>query len=345
MPDKRSSSFPKIRASGSFCVNVLAQDQEAACRAFASKGGDKYAESSWHPAGSGSPILDGAVAWIDCDIDRVLEAGDHYIVLGRVRDLDVAADEPPLLFFRGGYGRFSSASLAAPAEPDLLGHLRVMDKARPQMERLAAELDLECLAVTTVGDEVVTLSSAGRSFGGPVDRIGQRMPFVPPLCGLFVAWAGSAAVQRWLDRLGPGLDVEEAQRYREMIDRIRRRGWSIALGTRSQIAFELALAELGEDPSEERQRAVQEAARRVGPGSHEPDDAALATDRPLNVRNVSAPVFDAEGDAVLMLTLIGFPKSLSIAEVERPRDRLLAAAQETTSALRGRVPDIAADTP
>lgn len=67
MPDKRSTSFPKIRAAGSFCINVLAQDQEPACRAFAARSGDKYAESTWHPAGSGSPILDGAVAWIDCD--------------------------------------------------------------------------------------------------------------------------------------------------------------------------------------------------------------------------------------------------------------------------------------
>ena len=47
------------------------------------------------------------LAWIDCDIDSVTDAGDHFCVMGRVRDLDVAHDGAPLLFFRGGYGRFA----------------------------------------------------------------------------------------------------------------------------------------------------------------------------------------------------------------------------------------------
>ena len=190
LPDRSSSSFPKIRAAGSFCINVLAGDQEHVCRAFATRGADKYAAVAWRAASSGSPVLDGVVAWIDCDIDQVLEAGDHYIVLGRVRDLDVADKASPLLFFRGGYGQFSPASLASPAEPDLLPQLRVMDAARGEMERVASELGLECLAVTVVRDEIVTIGSAGQAYGqDPADRIGQRMPFVPPLCALFVAWS------------------------------------------------------------------------------------------------------------------------------------------------------------
>ena len=56
---------------------------------------------------SGAPVLDGILAWIDCDIESVTDAGDHYFVLGRVRDLAVAHDGAPLLFFRGGYGRFA----------------------------------------------------------------------------------------------------------------------------------------------------------------------------------------------------------------------------------------------
>ena len=106
-PDKTSSSWPKIEATGTFCVNVLAEAQEEVCRRFASKGDDKFSGLGWHAAGSGSPILDGVLAWIDCDIDSVGEAGDHYFVLGRVRDLAVEHDGAPLLFFRGGYGRFA----------------------------------------------------------------------------------------------------------------------------------------------------------------------------------------------------------------------------------------------
>lgn len=106
-PDKGSSSWPLIEAAGTFCVNILAEDQEDVCRRFASKGDDKFAGLGWRPAGSGAPRLDGVLAWIDCDIDSVVEAGDHFCVMGRVRDLEVGHNGAPLLFFRGGYGRFA----------------------------------------------------------------------------------------------------------------------------------------------------------------------------------------------------------------------------------------------
>jgi 3-hydroxy-9,10-secoandrosta-1,3,5(10)-triene-9,17-dione monooxygenase reductase component len=104
-PDKSSSSWPKIQAAGSFCVNILGEDQEEVCRRFAMKGDDKFAGLGWHPAGSGSPLLEGVLAWIDCDIAEVVETGDHFLVLGAVRELEVHHDGGPLVFFRGGYAR------------------------------------------------------------------------------------------------------------------------------------------------------------------------------------------------------------------------------------------------
>ena len=104
--DKTSSSWPKIAPTGAFCVNILGEHQEDVCRRFASKEPDKFAGLGWSPAGTGSPLLDGVIAWIDCDIHEVTEAGDHLCVVGAVRELDVGHDGPPLLFFRGGYGRF-----------------------------------------------------------------------------------------------------------------------------------------------------------------------------------------------------------------------------------------------
>ena len=71
------------------------------------KGDDKFAGLGWKPAGSGAPLLEGVLAWIDCDIESVTEAGDHFFVLGAVRDLGVAEEGSPLLFFRGGYGHFA----------------------------------------------------------------------------------------------------------------------------------------------------------------------------------------------------------------------------------------------
>lgn len=110
LPSKSSTSWPKISTAPSFCISILAAGQEELCRQFAISGGDKFAGVGWHPAPSGAPILDGALGWIDCDLERSVEAGDHYIVLGRVRALDIEIAEipAPLIFFRGGYGTFFS---------------------------------------------------------------------------------------------------------------------------------------------------------------------------------------------------------------------------------------------
>ncbi len=105
-PSKTSTSWPVIEASGAFCANVLAEDQEELSRLFAGKAEDKFAGIGWRPGPTGSPVLDGVLAWIDCDIERVEEAGDHWYVLGRVRDLAATGTGGPLVFFRGGYGRF-----------------------------------------------------------------------------------------------------------------------------------------------------------------------------------------------------------------------------------------------
>lgn len=106
-PGKTSTSWPGIEEAGSFCVNILADDQEEISRRFASKDSDKFTGLGWTPAPSGAPVLDGVLAWIDCDIETVAEAGDHWSVTGKVRDLAVGHDGAPLLFFRGGYGRFA----------------------------------------------------------------------------------------------------------------------------------------------------------------------------------------------------------------------------------------------
>jgi 3-hydroxy-9,10-secoandrosta-1,3,5(10)-triene-9,17-dione monooxygenase reductase component len=106
-PAKTSTSWPRIKATGKFCANVLSEDQEELSRNFAVSGGDKFANVAWHETGNGTPVLDGVLAWIDCEIEAEHDAGDHSIVIGRVLELDVERDGRPLLFFRGGYGRLS----------------------------------------------------------------------------------------------------------------------------------------------------------------------------------------------------------------------------------------------
>jgi hypothetical protein len=93
------------------------------------------------------------VAWIDCDLERVDEAGDHYIVLGRVREMEIEHPSVPLVFFQGGYGRFDAGSgVAGDRSGDLAEHLREADVARGEMEAVANLLDAECVAAAQVGD-------------------------------------------------------------------------------------------------------------------------------------------------------------------------------------------------
>ena len=102
-PARTSTSWPRIARGGSFCVNVLSEDQEELCRGFAVSGGPKFDGVSWHPApGTGAPVIDGSLAWVDCRVELVHDAGDHELILGRVLDLGVG-EGSPLLFFRSRF--------------------------------------------------------------------------------------------------------------------------------------------------------------------------------------------------------------------------------------------------
>jgi len=109
-PNKTVASWPRIRTSRSFCVSILTRDQEALCMAFASKNPDKFDGVGWTAApGTGSPMMDGAAAWIDCEVEAEHDGGDHTIVVGRVVHVDIAAgDFHPLLYYRAAFGQFQA---------------------------------------------------------------------------------------------------------------------------------------------------------------------------------------------------------------------------------------------
>src|SRR5207248_11462992 len=100
-----STTWPAIRDSGHFAVNILGDHQEEDCRRFGAKTGDRFEGVGWRPGRTGSPVLHEAIAYIDCVIDAEHEAGDHLIVVGRVVDLGQPAEGGPLLFWRGGYAK------------------------------------------------------------------------------------------------------------------------------------------------------------------------------------------------------------------------------------------------
>jgi 3-hydroxy-9,10-secoandrosta-1,3,5(10)-triene-9,17-dione monooxygenase reductase component len=103
-PATTSRAWPLIRRSGFFCVNLLAEGQEALSNGMATKGDDKFKSVPWKPSTStGAPVLDGVLGYVDCTVHDVHRAGDHYVVVGKVQDLGFGEAQDPLLFFSGSY--------------------------------------------------------------------------------------------------------------------------------------------------------------------------------------------------------------------------------------------------
>jgi flavin reductase (DIM6/NTAB) family NADH-FMN oxidoreductase RutF len=101
--DNRSESIGAINESGTFVVNILSSDQEDLSRRFASKLPDKF-EGVPYKLGTetGAPVLDGALAWIECRVHQAVPAGDHTVFIGELLD-GTANEGTPLLYFRAQY--------------------------------------------------------------------------------------------------------------------------------------------------------------------------------------------------------------------------------------------------
>jgi 3-hydroxy-9,10-secoandrosta-1,3,5(10)-triene-9,17-dione monooxygenase reductase component len=111
LPMTTSERWLRMASAEMFCVNVLGIDHGDLCWRFAKSSIENPFEGvSWTPSlVTGSPILDGAIAWMDCTTAEVVDAGDHFFVMGLVVAMDHADPESqpaPLLFFRGQLGGF-----------------------------------------------------------------------------------------------------------------------------------------------------------------------------------------------------------------------------------------------
>lgn len=101
-----SMNYETYAMADSFAFNILREEDEAISNRFIVKGDDRFAGLESEVGVSGAPILPNALAVIDCRRERVIEAGDHLIVMGRVVDTR-ANDGRPLTYFKGGYGKLA----------------------------------------------------------------------------------------------------------------------------------------------------------------------------------------------------------------------------------------------
>ncbi|MGQ0537893.1 MAG: flavin reductase family protein [Gemmatimonadaceae bacterium] len=103
--DRSTEMHEVLRNVERFAVNVLAEGQEATSRRFANlDAAHRFEGIGFRRAGSGVPLLDDALAHLECRITQRYEAGDHDLLLGEVEHA-AARDGRPLLYYRGGYAQ------------------------------------------------------------------------------------------------------------------------------------------------------------------------------------------------------------------------------------------------
>jgi flavin reductase (DIM6/NTAB) family NADH-FMN oxidoreductase RutF len=104
--DRTARTLAVVRETERFGVNVLADGQAELARLFASKAPEhaKFAEVP-HSVHEGIPVIDGALAWVGCRLERLVPGGDHTIGIGAVETAEVARERAaePLIWYRGAY--------------------------------------------------------------------------------------------------------------------------------------------------------------------------------------------------------------------------------------------------
>jgi 3-hydroxy-9,10-secoandrosta-1,3,5(10)-triene-9,17-dione monooxygenase reductase component len=102
---RESQILAALREGQPFVVNILAEHQDALCRAFAKRETRRFLDVRHHVGVTGAPILSEALAYIEGRVAREIDGGDHLILLGEVLGLGVLTDSMPLAFFRSANTR------------------------------------------------------------------------------------------------------------------------------------------------------------------------------------------------------------------------------------------------
>jgi flavin reductase (DIM6/NTAB) family NADH-FMN oxidoreductase RutF len=119
---RSASSLVKVfDQAGAFAINILSQRQDVLSARFASgKIEDKFEGVSWHCGAIGMPVIDECLVSFECTTHACHEAGDHYVFIGQVRQMNTASTEQALVFYKGAYMMLAE-SLRALAAQDRLG--------------------------------------------------------------------------------------------------------------------------------------------------------------------------------------------------------------------------------
>lgn len=185
---KSAASCAVFTAAGQFAVNILAEGQRDVSAAFASRSADKFAGVGWRAERTGSPILEDVAAWLDCDLHETVDAGDHVILLGRVRAF-AHARLGPLGYHRGAYLDLGLAREA-------------LEATTARATRVGAILERDgAVLLLTEGDRAALPTAA--HLGRPGEPSGlltaiARLGIVAEVGFLFAVYEDAASATQWV---------------------------------------------------------------------------------------------------------------------------------------------------
>jgi flavin reductase (DIM6/NTAB) family NADH-FMN oxidoreductase RutF len=322
-PATSSGSFAHVRTAAAFCINVLASNQEALCRRLATGGAGKFDGVRWRSGPLGSPILEGAVSWIECTFEDIREAGDHLIVLGRVHEFAVERSTLPLLFFQGGYGRFSPGSFIATPDPELIQAAQLAETIRSQVEDLSAEFAVNCSVVAKIRWDAVQVLAANQASVAEPFPLGHRQPLVPPFGAVFMAGAPAAEIDEWLRR-APDDSQDRRDVNLALLDTVRERGYSLlAAGPEALRRHQAVLTEFEQSDRLPRQeRVVRQVTSELG-DLFCPD---LVPGERYDLAYIVVGVPTPAGQPPMALRMTGLPPFVPAEQIESWIDRLKRVA-------------------
>ena len=102
---KDSTNYQAFNVANFFAINILSNEQTELSNRFATFDGDRFDGVNWECWETGAPILNGAIAAIDCRKKELIDAGDHIIILGEVLCAEKLSEQDPLIYFNGKYAK------------------------------------------------------------------------------------------------------------------------------------------------------------------------------------------------------------------------------------------------
>lgn len=212
-----------------------------------------------------------------------------------------------------------------------------IEAARRELHDMATDLGVGGVACVLVGDELVIPErvGVGRSGYDVPGAVHARVPMVPPIGAIFVAWSPPDEIEDWVGRSPATATPDDLESYRRSVAAIRARGYSIG----SEIEFELQLEDLlagfdepEADPADRLALALRLAdlVRDEGPGRGDREGRGKPID------HLIGPVFDSDGRVVMTLTIFGRPGQITESELATYAGPLVAASDRVTQAIGGR---------